>query len=114
MTDLYIMAAIYVFTGLMHFITPKVFMRIMPPYIPWHRAMVIISGIAEIVLAIGLLFTSTRQWAAWGIIALLIAVFPANVEQVRTKRARMKLPMWAVILRLPIQLVLIYWAWLYT
>jgi len=114
MIDLYIMAAIYVFAGLMHFITHKVFMRIMPPYIPWHRAMVIISGIAEIVLGIGLIFEQTRSWAAWGIIALLIAVFPANFEQVRSKRARMGLPKWAVWLRLPIQLVLIYWAWLYT
>lgn len=114
MTNLYIMAGIYIFTGAMHFITPKVFVRIMPTYLPWPKALVIASGIAEIVLAIGLLLPDTRTWAAWGLIALLIAVFPANVEQVRTKRARMKLPMWVVILRLPLQLVLIYWAWLYT
>lgn len=108
------MAGIYIFAGISHFAFPKVYLRIMPPYVPYHKAMVVISGMVEILLGILLLFPLTREWAAWGIIALLILVFPANIEQVRTKRARMKLPLWAVIARLPLQLVLIWWAWLYT
>ncbi len=114
MIDLYVMAAIYLMTGIMHFVSPKIFRRIMPPYLPYHKELVIISGVAEILLALGLFVSVTRCWAAWGLIALLIAVFPANVEQVRSKRARMGLPLWLVWLRLPLQGVLIYWAWLYT
>lgn len=113
-SSLYVMASIYILAGLLHFLQPQVFLKIMPPYIPFHRAMVLLSGIAEILLGFGLLFPATREYAAWGIIALLIAVFPANIEQVRSKGARLGLPMWAVIARLPLQLVLIWWAWLYT
>ncbi len=86
----------------------------MPPYIPYHRLMVIISGIAEILLGIALLFPLSQEWAAWGIIALLIAIFPANFEQLRTKKARLGLPLWVIWLRIPLQVVLIWWAWLYT
>ncbi len=108
------MALIYILAGISHFIIPKMYLRIMPPYIPFHKAMVVISGVAEILLGIGLLFSLTLEFAAWGIIVLLIAVFPANIEQVRSKKARGKLPLWVVILRLPLQFVLIWWAWLYT
>ena len=111
---LYIMSILYIAAGINHFVMPKLYLKIMPPYIPFHKPLVVLSGIAEIILGIALLFSLTREWAAWGIIVLLIAIFPANVEQLRTKTARMKLPLWAVIIRLPLQFILIWWAWLYT
>lgn len=111
---LYVMAALYILAGLNHFINPKMYGRIMPPYIPYKRAMVFWSGVAEVILGMGLLFPLTQKIAAWGIIALLIAVFPANIEMARTKKARMNVPLWLVILRLPLQFVLIWWAWLYS
>ncbi len=112
--SLYIMSGLYILAGINHFWHPKIYLRIMPDYIPYHRQMVIISGMAEIVLGVALLFPLSREWAAWGIIALLIAIFPANIEQLRTKKARLGLPLWAIWLRLPMQLFLICWAWLYT
>ena len=112
--SLYLMAFLYIAAGVNHFVIPKMYLRIMPPYVPFHKTMVFLSGIAEVLLGVGLLFTLTREWAAWGIILLLIAIFPANVEQLKNKKARGKLPLWVVILRLPLQLVLIWWAWLYT
>ena len=108
------MALFYIAAGINHFVMPKMYLRIMPPYVPYHKFMVALSGIIEILLGIGLLFSLTRELAAWGIIVLLIAIFPANVEQLRSKKASMKLPLWVIILRLPLQLVLIWWAWLYT
>ncbi len=111
---IYFLAGIFIVAGIYHFVAPKAFLRIMPSYIPFHKTMVIGSGIAEIVLGILLLFPATRSIAAWGVIILLILVFPANIEMVRTKKARMRLPMWVVILRLPLQFLLIFWAWLYT
>lgn len=108
------MAALYILAGLNHFRTPKLYLRIMPPYIPYHKTMVILSGIAEIALGIGLLFPLSQNVSAWGIILLLLLILPANVEMIRTKKARMKLPLWAVWARLPLQFALMFWAWLYT
>ncbi len=108
------MAALYILAGLNHFRVPKLYLRIMPPYIPYHKTIVKLSGLAEILLGIGLLFPLSRDVSAWGIILLLIAVLPANIEMVRNEKARMKLPLWVVWLRLPLQLALIFWAWLHT
>lgn len=112
--SLYVMAGLYLLAGINHFWHPKIYLRIMPAYIPYHKAMVVISGIAQVLLGIALLFPLLREGAAWGIIVLLIAIFPANIEQLRTKKARLGLPLWAIWLRLPLQLLLICWAWFYT
>lgn len=69
----------FVVAGSLHFIAPEFYLRIMPPYIPWHAAMVRISGFFEILGGVGLLLPRTRRAAAWGLVALLIAVFPANL-----------------------------------
>jgi uncharacterized membrane protein len=75
-----ILAAIfYVGAGTLHFVTPDPYLRIMPPYIPWHAAMVAVSGGFEILGGLGLLVPPMRRAAAWGLVALLIAVFPANI-----------------------------------
>lgn len=109
---LYAMAAMYGFAGIMHFVKPGAFRAIVPSYLPAPGALVFWSGVAEVVLALGLLFTATRSVAAIGIILLLIAVFPANVYMATSDKFG-KLPRWLVWGRLPLQGFLIYWAWLY-
>jgi uncharacterized membrane protein len=74
-----IAAIFFTSAGVLHFLKPAMYMKIMPPYIPWHAAMVAISGAAEIAGGLGLLVPSLRRAAALGLVALLVAVFPANV-----------------------------------
>jgi len=107
------MAFVYVAAGVNHFIRPKLYMAIMPPYLPAHSELVMLSGVAEVVLGIGLLFPATRSVSAWGLILLLVAVFPANVYMATSGRFR-KLPRWLLWARLPLQGLLIWWAWQYT
>jgi uncharacterized membrane protein len=110
----FVMAAFFLFAGIMHFKKPKFFLRIIPPILPFKEALNYISGAAEIIFAIMLVIPATTILAAWGIIALLIAVFPANVYHLMAKGAGMKVPIWALWLRLPMQGLLIYWAYQYT
>lgn len=108
-----ILSLLFIYAGISHFTKKHFFMKAMPPYIPNHEEMVLISGIAEIILGIGLLFSKTQALAAWGIILLLIAVFPANIYMATSGKFK-KIPQWLLWLRLPLQLVLIAWAYLYT
>lgn len=108
------MAALYIFAGVNHFLKPHLYERIIPPFLGNAKTLNILAGIAEIILGILLLFQDIRPFAAWGIIALLIAVFPANVYMLLNKKAHLGLPYWLLLLRLPLQLVLIYWAYIYT
>ncbi len=108
-----IMAGLYIIAGLNHFINPKFYKRIIPPVFGNKDLINQVSGAAEILLAIGL-FTPYRSLAAWGIVALLIAVFPANVYHLQQKGAGMKIPIWALWGRLPMQFLLIWWAYSYT
>lgn len=111
---LFIYAAFYLYAGYSHFKNPKFFYKITPPLIKeWAKPINVIVGIAEIAGGIGLLIPQTRSAAAWGIIALLIAVFPANIYMLTSKGAGMKIKMWFLWLRLPLQFVLIWWAWQY-
>ncbi|MBP7284812.1 MAG: DoxX-like family protein [Leptospiraceae bacterium] len=111
---LYIMALLFISAGTMHFTKTVFFLKIVPPFLPWRKALVYISGVAEILLGIGLVPEATRSLAAWGLVALLIAVFPANIYHFTSKGAGMKIPTWLLAVRLPIQFVLIAWAWWYT
>jgi len=95
-----------------HFASTDFFLRIMPPYVPFPRAMVLVSGGFEIVLAVLLLIPRTSRLAAWGLIALLIAVFPANLFMYQ-HASIFGLPPIALLLRLPVQGLLILWAWTY-
>lgn len=114
---LWAMAAFYVLAGLNHFRDPGFYLPMMPPYLPWHRELVALSGAAELGLGLALLVAPLRRWAAWGVIALLIAVFPANLHvalaDVPIGGRTEGLGVWNWV-RLPLQLVLIAWAWLYT
>jgi uncharacterized membrane protein len=102
--------------GVMHFVFPNNYVRIVPPILPAPALLVLISGIAEIAGALGLLLRVTQRAAAWGLILLLVAVFPANIY---TAVAHLPFPglfgkSWAQWLRLPFQIPLIYWTWRYT
>lgn len=112
--SLYVMAAFFALAGIGHFVITKFFLRIMPPYIPWHKPIVYLSGLAEIGLAILLLIPQYRAWAAWGIVALLVAVFPANLYHFTSGGAGMRIPQWMLAMRLPLQVVLVAWAWWHT
>ena len=109
-----IFGVLFAAAGANHFINPKFYLDIMPPYLPWHYALVIISGIAEVVLGIGLLIPQTSPYAAWGLILLLIAVFPANLHMALNPEMFPSIPTFALWLRLPLQGLLILWAYWYT
>lgn len=111
---LYLMAVIYIIAGLNHFRNPRLYVKIIPPYLPNPKALNTISGLAEIILGIALMVPNLTNSAAWGVIALLIAVFPTHIYMYQNPKARMGLPLWALILRMPLQLVLIFWAYQYT
>ncbi len=111
---LYVMAIVYVAAGLNHFINPKFYTRIMPPWLPYPLTLVNISGICEIAFALLLIPAATRTIGAWLIILLLIAVFPANIQMSVNYWKYHNPYFWVTIARLPLQFVLIWWAWVYT
>jgi uncharacterized membrane protein len=113
-TLLYVMALVYVAAGIYHFVNPKLYMKIMPPYLPYHLQLIYISGVIEIVLGVLLIPESTRSIAAWLIIAMLIAIFPANVQMAINFWQKNSPSLWMAIARLPLQPVLIWLAWIYT
>ncbi len=110
----YLMSLVYIVAGINHFINPAMYRSIMPPWLPWHRELVLISGVLEVVLGVLLLFPGTRVPAAWGIILLLIAVFPANIQMALQWWRESHPYLWAALLRLPLQGLLIWWAYTYT
>jgi uncharacterized membrane protein len=101
----------YITAGILHFTKTAFYLKIMPPYIPWHLAMVQISGICEILGGLGLLIPAVRRAAAWGLVVLLIAVFPANIYMVTDPVAAGAASLSPLLLwgRLPLQLVFIAW-----
>lgn len=105
-----LIAALFITAGVLHFVRPSFFTRIVPPSLPQPLLLVYVSGIAEILGGVGVLVPSTRVWAGYGLIALLIAVFPANVYMLyAAERVGMGIaPVW-LWLRLPLQLLLIWW-----
>lgn len=109
----FLLAIFMISAGIMHFVNPAFFRKIMPPYLPLHQELVLVSGIFEVLLGALLMVPQTSRPAAWGIIALLIAVFPANVYLFQHQEI---LPAPAIIhsLRLPLQGVLILWAFWHT
>ncbi|MBI3500796.1 MAG: DoxX family protein [Bacteroidetes bacterium] len=109
----YIMITGYVIAGILHFVFPKAYKRIMPPWIPFHYMMIYFSGVCEIVFALLLIPEMTRTIGAWFLIAMLVAIFPANIQMMTDFRKRKSNYFWLTLLRLPLQPVLIWWAWSY-
>ena len=114
MVLLYLMSILYIAAGVYHFVNPRLYLRIMPSYLPCHIPLIYISGICEIIFALLLLPEATRPAGAWLIILLLIAVFPANIQMAVTFWQKENTYLWAALVRLPLQIVLIWWAWTYT
>ena len=103
----------FIAAGILHFVYPAYYQAIVPPYLPAPAALVAVSGVAEIAGGVGFLVRRWRRAAGWGLIALMVAVFPANVEMLRQAREHHAsgLAQAALWLRLPLQGVLIWWAW---
>lgn len=110
---LYLMGLLYIFAGIMHFIKPRIYMRIMPSYLPNHKLLVFLSGFAEIALGLGLCFPATKNLAVYGIIAMLAIFFLVHFYMLSGKKASAGIPKWLLILRIPLQFALMYWAYMY-
>ena len=109
----FVLAIFLIGAGITHFVNPAFFLKIMPPYLPLHKELVLVSGIFEVLLGVLLLVPPYSRWAAWGIVALLIAVFPANLYVFQHQELIPASPL-VHLLRLPLQGVLILWAYWYT
>ncbi len=108
---LLLLSAFFMFAGVSHFTNPDFFLRIMPPYLPWHLELVYLSGVFEIAGALGVLWPATRAWAGWGLILLLIAVYPANIHMALHPEEFSDVAPAMIYGRLPLQLVFMAWAW---
>ena len=104
----------FIAAGANHFRDPELYLSIMPPYLPWPGSLVALSGLCEIAGGIGILIPSERRRAGIGLIALLVAVFPANIFMATSgvQPPGVHLPEWALWARLPLQLVFITLVWL--
>lgn len=107
----WVLAVFFAGAGLNHFLHPGPYLAMMPEYLPWHAELVAISGVAEMVGGVMLLFRPLRRIAAWGLIALLLAVFPANLNVALHGWPSVTLPPWSLWARLPLQLLLIWWVY---
>lgn len=108
------MALFYTIAGINHFLHTPLYMQIMPPWLPNPLLLVYLSGICETLFGLLLIPKATRRAAAWLITALLIAIFPANIQMTLNYGHAHNPLLWVTILRLPVQLLLIGWAWIYT
>lgn len=111
---IYFMGLAYIYVGIRHFVDPDFFLAIMPDYLPYHLEAVYISGICEIALGTMLFFKKYRWIAGWGLILLLIAVFPANIYLAQNESAQQAIQIseTAALIRLPFQALFIglaYW-----
>lgn len=109
-----LMAVLFVAAGVNHFLNPQFYLKIIPPYLPWHEALNYISGACEIILGIMLLIPRWTRLAAWGIIALLIAVYPANIYMAMNPQVFPDVKPIVSLIRLPFQFLFIAWAYWFT
>jgi uncharacterized membrane protein len=108
-----LLAAFFIIGGVMHFVLPATYAGVMPPWLPWHAALVALSGVAEVAGGIGVLVPPLRRAAGWGLIVLSVAVLPANVQMLQDGLAAAR-PGWQIallVIRLPLQAALIWWIW---
>ena len=108
-----VFALIFIAAGIGHFLNPSLFIKIMPAPVPYKPELVAISGILEIIFGTMLLSPLTSSLGAWGLMALLLAVFPANINLALNPGLTPGFPGWLHWLRLPLQPVLIWWAYQY-
>ncbi|WP_201977818.1 DoxX family protein [Hymenobacter rubidus] len=104
------LALLFVLAGIWHFVHPATYLAIMPPQLPLPLVLVYVSGVFEILGGLGLLWHRTRRLAGWGLLALLVAVFPANVYMALIHE-QLHIPGWVAWGRLPLQLPLLWWTY---
>ncbi len=109
----YLLALIFILGGANHFRKPKFYESIMPPYIPAHSSLVLASGIVEMIFGFMLVTQESQTIGSWGIIGLLVVFIPIHIFMLQNEKAFPKIPKWVLILRIPLQGVLIYWTFLY-
>lgn len=106
-----LLALLFVAGGVNHFVNPKFYLSMMPDYLPAHALLVQLSGVFEVLGGIGLLVPATRTYAGYGLLALLVAVFPANLNMALHPDKFPGVPLWGLYLRLPLQAVLMAWVY---
>lgn len=110
---LYLMGGMYVIAGIIHFIKPKAYMRIMPRYLPAHKTLVYLSGLAEIILGVAVCIPETKNIAIYLIILMLAVFMLVHFYMLSSKKAGLNLPKWLLWSRVFLQFFLIYWAYFY-
>jgi len=110
--SLRLLANVFIGAGANHFVMPRVYEQIVPPRLRDHAKLLVqVSGVAEIAGGVGVLVPSTRRLSGLGLIALLAAVFPANLYMAREPERFKRIPRWALYVRLPLQPLMMWWAW---
>lgn len=107
------MAIIYIIAGVFHFIKPKIYLGIMPDYLPNHKFLVFLSGAFEVVLGITICFPLLKNISIYLIISMLMIFLLVHFNMLINKKDSLGIPKWILILRFPIQFGLMYWAYLY-
>ena len=110
----YLLAVFFVYGGVNHFRNPDFYLPMTPAYMPWHLPLVYVSGVFEIVFGLMLIIPRLTRIAAWGLILLLIAIFPANIYMAQHAELFPWTTQTFLWIRLPLQLVLIAWAYWFT
>lgn len=111
---LYLMVLLYIGAGINHFVKPEFYEKMMPSYIPFHLFCIYFSGIYEVLFALLLIPIKTRKVSAWLIVAMLVVFFVIHIQMLIDNLDNNGVMFWASIIRIPIQFVLIWWAYLYT
>ena len=108
-----LLAVFFIGAGANHFRDVEFYQTMMPPWLPWHLPLIYASGVAEILGGLGVLLPATRRLAGWGLIVLLLAIFPANLHLAlhHVSVPGLNIPAWVLWARLPFQAVFIAWVW---
>lgn len=108
---LWLLSVLFFAAGVNHFLNPDFYVSIMPPYLPWHRELVAVSGVIEILLGVAVLFRSTRTIAGWMLVAMLISFMPVHIHMAMHPDQFPKIETWKILVRLPVQALLIAWVY---
>ena len=106
----HLLGMLFIAAGVAHFIKTELYLKVMPPYLPFPNELVLISGAVSVVLGVLLMIERTRRVAAWGIILYLAAIFPVNIHMALNPGIFPSIPEWVTWARLPLQFILIAWA----
>ena len=109
--SLFGISVFFIYFGIDHFINPEFYLSIMPPIFPLHLEAVYLSGLFEILGGVGVLIARTRSIAGWGLLVLLIALYPANIYMALTPEAFPDIPLFVLYFRLALQFLFFYWAY---